>query len=64
MVEPVSPVDQVILPEQPEAVNWVLAPWQMVGVWAANEGAEGIGFTVTAIDPAADTQPFSEQVAV
>ena len=61
---PVAPVDQVTVPLQPEAVRVDCPPTQKAAGEAVSEGAEGIGFTVIAIEPAGDTQPFRLQVAV
>ena len=42
----VAPVFQVTVPEQPEAVIIVLAPWQIVAVVAESVGGIGFGLTV------------------
>ena len=64
IVGPVSPVDQFTIPLQPEAVNTVEPPAQMAEGAAESVGAAGIGFTVTATEPAEDTQLPTEHVAV
>ena len=46
MLAVVAPVFQVIVPEQPEAVKTLLAPWQIVVVVAESVGGVGFGFTV------------------
>ena len=42
----VTPVFQVIVPAQPEAVMVVLAPWQIVEEDAESVGGSGFGLTV------------------
>ena len=62
----VAPVFQVTIPEQPEAVIVVFAPWQIVGEDAASVGGAGFGFTVMVVVLKSLTQfvVLSLQVAV